>query len=98
VLEKLDEEVAELRAELPAADPERLSDEVGDLLFVLANLARKLGLDPEECLRHANGKFVKRFNRMETSAATRGLALSDMQLDAMESVWQQIKHNKEHGT
>jgi nucleoside triphosphate diphosphatase len=98
VLEKLDEEVAELRAELPAADPERLSDEVGDLLFVLANLARKLGLDPEECLRHANGKFVKRFNRMEATAATRGLALSDMQLDAMESVWQQIKHNKEHGT
>ena len=96
--EKLDEEVAELRAELPAADPERLADEVGDLLFVLANLARKLELDPEDCLRRANGKFVRRFNRMEASAATRGLGLSEMSLEAMEAEWQQIKHNKAHGT
>src|SRR5215217_9177941 len=57
VLDKLEEEAAELRAELPDADPERLRDEVGDLLFVLANLARKLELDPEECLRSANAKF-----------------------------------------
>ena len=62
VLAKLDEEVAELRAELPGADPVRLADEVGDLLFVLANLARKLGLDPETCLRQANLKFYRRFN------------------------------------
>jgi ATP diphosphatase len=98
VLEKLDEEVAELRAELPAADPERLEDEVGDLLFVLANLARKLGLDPEGCLRRANDKFSRRFNRMEASAATKGLGLSELPLNAMESLWQQIKHNKDHGT
>ena len=98
VLAKLDEEVAELRAELPAADPERLADEVGDLLFVLANLARKLGLEPEQCLRRANAKFVKRFNRMEASAAGRGFALSEMSLDAMEATWQQIKHHKEYGT
>ena len=65
VLEKLDEEVGELRAELPQADPARLADEVGDLLFVLANLARKLQLDPEACLRQANQKFARRFNAME---------------------------------
>ena len=59
VLDKLDEEVAELRAELPSGDPERLADEVGDLLFVLANLARKLDLDPETCLRQANLKFLQ---------------------------------------
>jgi ATP diphosphatase len=98
VLEKLDEEVAEVRAELDAADPERLADEVGDLLFVLANLARKLGLEPEECLRRANRKFVTRFDRMEASAAARGLALSEMSLEAMEAEWQQIKHNKDYGT
>src|SRR5579871_4732611 len=61
VLAKLDEEVAEVRAELPAAQRDRLSDEVGDLLFVLANLARKLDLDPEACLRQANDKFSGRF-------------------------------------
>lgn len=65
VLAKLDEEVAELRAELPGADPVRLADEMGDLLFVLANLARKLHLDPETCLRQANLKFSNRFVKME---------------------------------
>ena len=65
VLDKLDEEIGELRAELPAGDPARLADEVGDLLFVLANLARKLDLDPETCLHQANQKFERRFNSME---------------------------------
>ena len=75
MLAKLDEEVAELRAELPAAIPMRLADEVGDLLFVLANLARKLDLDPETCLRQANHKFSSRFNEMEQAAASAGKAL-----------------------
>jgi ATP diphosphatase len=95
VLEKLDEEVAELRAELPAADPDRLADEVGDLLFVLANLARKLDLDPEACLRHANRKFSRRFNKMEKNAAFAGKSLSEMSLEDMEAGWQKIK-NTEH--
>jgi ATP diphosphatase len=60
VLDKLDEEVAELRAELAEADPDRLEDELGDMLFVLANLARKLHLDPEAALRRANAKFTRR--------------------------------------
>ena len=93
VLEKLDEEVAELRAELAAADPERLADEVGDLLFVLANLARKLGLDPETCLRQANLKFADRFNKMEQSAASEGKALSEISLEEAEAIWQKIKHS-----
>jgi ATP diphosphatase len=93
VLDKLDEEVAELRAELTDADPTRLADEVGDLLFVLANLARKLSLDPEECLRGANRKFARRFNAMEDSAATEGRILSEMTLDEMEALWQAAKRN-----
>jgi ATP diphosphatase len=91
VLEKLDEEVAELRAELPAADPARLKDEVGDLLFVLANLARKLDLDPEACLRHANDKFSRRFNGMEQRLESEGKSLSSLPLEVMEAAWQAVK-------
>jgi ATP diphosphatase len=98
VLEKLDEEVAELKAELPEGAPERLADEVGDLLFVLANLARKLGLEPEECLRRANLKFTNRFQRMEHISGNKGFSLAEMSLDAMEEVWREIKHDKEFGT
>jgi nucleoside triphosphate diphosphatase len=91
VLEKLDEEVGELRAELPQADPERLADEVGDLLFVLANLARKLQLDPEDCLRRANRKFARRFGAVEQSFADAGQSLADVTLDEMEERWQAVK-------
>jgi ATP diphosphatase len=94
VLSKLDEEVAEVRAELPDADPDRLADEVGDLLFVLANLARKLDLDPEACLRQANVKFVRRFNTMEQSIVSKGKMLDELSLEDMEAVWQEIKHDK----
>ena len=94
VLEKLDEEIGELRAELPAADPVRLADEVGDLLFVLANLARKLSLDPEACLRQANAKFQRRFNGIEQSAALAGKFLAEMSLEDMEAEWQKIKQEQ----
>ena len=94
VLTKLDEEVAELRAELPDAKPERLADEVGDLLFVLANLARKLDLDPEACLQQANLKFHKRFNAIEQAAASKGKTLAEMSLEDMESDWQKINTTK----
>ncbi|MDB5374072.1 MAG: nucleoside triphosphate pyrophosphohydrolase [Belnapia sp.] len=91
VLDKLEEEAAELRAELPAADSVRLADEVGDLLFVLANLARKLDLDPEECLRAANAKFERRFGGVEAELATEGLTPSDVSLERMETAWQRVK-------
>lgn len=91
VLDKLEEEAGELRAELrnggQAPDPERLRDEVGDLLFVLANLARKLDLDPEDCLRGANAKFERRFGHMEQSLAREGKTPSDLGLDALEALW-----------
>jgi ATP diphosphatase len=95
VLEKLDEEVAELRAELPRdgapPDKARLQDEVGDMLFVLANLARKLDLDPESCLRHANRKFERRFTGMEARLAGRGTSPGASTLDEMEAEWQAVK-------
>ena len=91
VLEKLDEEVAELRAELPDADPARLADELGDLLFVMANLARKLDLDPEECLRQANAKFARRFGQIEHELAGQGRTPAEASLDEMEELWKLAK-------
>jgi ATP diphosphatase len=91
VLEKLDEEVAELRAELPEADPARLADEMGDLLFVMANLARKLGLDAETCLRAANRKFARRFGAVEQRLADDGRTPAEATLAEMESLWQAAK-------
>ena len=94
VLDKLNEEIAELKAELPMADPARLTDEVGDMLFVLANLARKLNLDPETCLRHANDKFSRRFNAMEHTFAAAGRDLNNETLSAMEAAWQAVKREE----
>jgi ATP diphosphatase len=91
VLDKLDEESAELRAELPEADPARLADEVGDLLFVLANLARKLDLDPELCIDGANRKFERRFGAVEASLAAEGRTPADATLDEMEESWREAK-------
>jgi ATP diphosphatase len=72
-------------------------DEVGDLLFVLANLARKLNLDPEACLRHANAKFGRRFQAMEQRAETAGNSLAELDLAAMEALWQAIKQDQRSG-
>ncbi|WP_424812041.1 nucleoside triphosphate pyrophosphohydrolase [Roseococcus sp. YIM B11640] len=91
VLDKLTEETAELRAELPAADPARLADEVGDLLFVLANLARKLELDPEACISQANTKFERRFNAIEDVLARQGRSPADASLEEMEAEWTAAK-------
>ncbi len=91
VLEKLAEETAELRTELPAADPARLQDELGDMLFVLANLARKLGLNPETCLQAANAKFTRRFEAVEDRLAAAGITLAEAGLARMEAAWQAVK-------
>jgi nucleoside triphosphate diphosphatase len=91
VLAKLDEEIQELRVELSGADPTRLTDEVGDMLFVLANLARKLNLDPETCLRHANEKFSRRFNAMERNFEADAKSLQELSLEEMEAGWQRVK-------
>ena len=91
VLDKLAEETAELRDEMVAADPVRLADEMGDMLFVLANLARKLGLDPETCLHQANAKFARRFEGVEALLAARGETPADATLEAMEAAWRAVK-------
>ncbi len=94
VLDKLAEETAELRAELPAADPARLEDELGDMFFVLANLARKLDLNPETCLAAANAKFTRRFEGVEALLAAEGQTPAEAGLEAMEAAWQRVKRDE----
>jgi len=94
VLDKLEEEIAELRAELPDGAPSRIEDEFGDMLFVMANLARKLGLDPEASLRQANAKFARRFGGVEQKLATRGKTPSDATLDEMDALWDEVKREE----
>ncbi len=92
-LDKLREELGELETELEAPDPDkaRIEDEVGDLLFSCVNLARKLGVEPESALRHGNGKFERRFKRMEALLGADGLNVEGASLEAMEARWQTAK-------
>jgi MazG family protein len=90
VLDKLDEELAELREARAHGDAAHIAEEMGDILFVTANLARKLGVDAEEALRRANAKFVRRFTHME--AALREAGKSGVQpLDELEALWNHAK-------
>jgi ATP diphosphatase len=91
VLDKLAEETAELRAELLLADPARLRDELGDMLFVLANLARKLGQNAEACLAAANAKFTRRFRSIEAALAAAGKTPADSNLTEMDELWNNAK-------
>jgi ATP diphosphatase len=94
VLDKLAEETAELRAELALADPARIQDELGDMLFVLANLARKLGQSAEACLAAANAKFTRRFNAVEAALAAQGRTPGESDLAEMDRLWTEIKQGE----
>lgn len=93
---KLREELAELEVEIAAGDRVKATDELGDLLFVCANLARKLDIDPEDALRGANAKFTRRFRHIETSVAGSGQALDQVGLEAMENLWDEAKQIERH--
>jgi len=91
VLKKLVEEAGELTEAREAADPEALRHEVGDLLFSAANLARHLGVDPEDALQRCNDRFTARFRRVERGLAARGRDLRDTDQDEMEALWDAAK-------
>lgn len=96
LLEKLREEVAELRQVLATSErtaaAAAVEEEVGDLLFVVANVARFLGLDPELALKKANRKFLARFQRMEAEMAARGRRLAEASREEMEQLWGRSKN------
>jgi len=93
VLAKVDEELAEVRAEIDQdAGRDRLRDEIGDLLFTVANLARKLGVDPEDALRETNAKFERRFRGIEQRLARAGQDAAALPLEDLEAHWRAVKH------
>lgn len=91
IFDKLDEETQELKEAMASGDAEAILDEMGDLLFVAANLARRLNVDPEIALRQANAKFERRFRAMEALASERGQDFTALDLDAQEALWQDVK-------
>ena len=91
VLEKLNEELAELAEARARAAPEELENELGDLLFVLVNLARFLKLDPEQALRQTNRKFRERFGYLEQRLLAQGRSLAEASIEEMEALWQEAK-------
>lgn len=93
VIDKIEEELGELRAELARSDvaADRLTDELGDVLFAVANLARHLKVDPEAALRATNDKFERRFRYIERRLADAGRTPSEATLEEMEALWQEAK-------
>ncbi|MGE5624270.1 MAG: nucleoside triphosphate pyrophosphohydrolase [Bacillota bacterium] len=92
VFAKIREELVELERELETGRPrERVEDELGDVLFAVANLARKLSVDPEQALRGTNRKFERRFRHMERRLAEKGLKPEDVSLEEMDAHWDDAK-------
>jgi tetrapyrrole methylase family protein/MazG family protein/ATP diphosphatase len=91
VIKKLHEEVGELEAEIAAGDLEKARQEMGDVLFVVANLARTLEVDPEDSLRFTNAKFQRRFQYIEAKLAERGKTPEQSDLAEMDALWDEAK-------
>jgi MazG family protein len=98
VVAKMEEEVDEIREVVAGhahTDPARLEEEVGDLLFAIANLSRKLGVEPETALRKANAKFSRRFTAMETTIGNAGRTMREMPIEELEAEWQRAKTSQQ---
>ncbi|HBN32366.1 MAG TPA: hypothetical protein DD416_14370 [Rhodobacteraceae bacterium] len=91
VIDKIREEAAELVEARDTKDKPDVEEEFGDLMFVMANLARHLEIDPEAALRAANAKFTRRFQSIEAALAARGLTPSDSDLAEMDALWNLVK-------
>ena len=97
VLDKLREELAELEVEIAAGDAAKAREELGDLLFVCANLARKLDVEPEDALRAANAKFARRFAFIEAALAKTGRGPDQSDLAEMDGLWNEAKRVERQG-
>lgn len=96
VVAKVEEEIAEVLAEVQVdnPDPERVASEMGDLLFAVVNMARHLGVEPEQALRQANQKFERRFRGVEELASQGGRQLTDYSLAELDGFWDQVKEQE----
>jgi len=90
-LQKVNEEIAELERETGSGKRERLEDELGDLLFAVVNLARKLSIDPRAALERANDKFTRRFDAVERLAERRGIEIGRAGLEELDRLWEEVK-------
>jgi MazG family protein len=97
VIDKIREESRELADASATQDPEKIAEEYGDLLFVMANLARHFGIDPEASLRAANAKFVRRFKAIEKGLKAAGRPIGKASLDEMEALWDEAKRAERSG-
>lgn len=99
VVGKLDEEMREFKETLEGRDPARMEDELGDIFFVLVNISRFIGVNPENALRKTISKFISRFQFIEEAAKNMGRELSDMSLEEMDALWDKAKESlsKERG-
>jgi MazG family protein len=97
VIGKIEEEVAELRRAVGSEGAQRAEEEMGDLLFAIANLSRKLGIDPESALRKANEKVTARFEAVEERLHSEGSSVHDATLEEMEAAWQAVKTHSAGG-
>ena len=94
VLDKIREETDEIEAALDSGDADAIEDEIGDLLFAVANLARHVGVDPEAAARRANAKFERRFRFIEEELAQRGVAPGEASLAEMDALWNEAKSDE----
>jgi tetrapyrrole methylase family protein/MazG family protein len=91
VLKKLDEELKEFKEALETKSQDEIEDELGDIFFMLVNISRFIGINPEDALRKTISKFISRFRYIEMSAAEHGKKLSDMTLNEMDRLWDEAK-------
>jgi MazG family protein len=94
VFEKLEEEIGEVQEAIASGDEGKIHDEIGDLLFTVANIARKLNVNAEEALQSANGKFTRRFESMERSVRETGQNLDQLSLEEMDALWDAAKSSE----
>lgn len=97
VIDKIHEEVAETREAIADGQTEHVAEEIGDLMFAVANLARHTGVDPDHALRGANTKFERRFGFIETTLRAQGRDMASASLDEMEALWVKAKTNEREG-
>ena len=93
IFDKMEEEMVELKAAIQKSDPEDIEDEVGDLLFVVVNLARRLDIEPETALKRSNRKFRRRFRFIERELRSAGKKIEESELEEMDSLWNIAKAN-----
>ena len=91
IFEKIDEEAAELKAAIDKGNADNVEEEIGDLLFVLVNLARKLNIEPETALKRTNRKFRGRFNHIEDALKAKNIRIDESSLEEMDALWEEAK-------